>query len=279
MVADSTTSVIKNANGKRKKNENMSTAWCKSMSGLKIPTGIIKKIGGEKKKMNTQKKCTGIILTAIMVASVFAMGVTMVSADPQGATVSFVSETQTPDGTSAGSDVTVGGNITEADLGVDAATDRWAGYYGNVTGTITLGDGSHNLYQWTCPAPTGGVVIASTADSGITWSALANGAAADIDTQWGFSSGMDQAADTFGTNDDYSIGGVSMNTCPAAHTTGSWKTGVIKDASSAASKEDLLSAVNIRNDNATFNSEVHDYEMIVPTNETVSETYYFYLEL
>lgn len=229
------------------------------------------------------KKYTGIILAAIMVASVFAMAMPgIVSALPQGATVTAGTEERATV-VSPGNDTTEGGNLTQVDLDVDSMTERWAGYYGNVTGNISLGDGTDDIYQWTWTPYDEGEVIASTAGSGISWDALENGAATDVDTQWGFSSGSDQAEDAFADFTTFTIGDQTMTDCPAEDTNGAgaFKTAIVKDNTTVTAKTDLLFVCPIDNDGATFNNEVHDFEMIVPTKDAIDQTeqYYFYVEL
>jgi hypothetical protein len=64
------------------------------------------------------------------------------------------------------------GNVTEISMpGSSGITQAWAGYYGNVSGTIQLADGSDNvLYNWSLASPEG-EVFASTNNS-IVWNHL-----------------------------------------------------------------------------------------------------------
>ena len=226
-------------------------------------------------------KMKGLFLSALMVLSIFAMAAVPVSAGPGTTSASGGSSTN-PGPTASTAVTTEGGKITEVDLTADSYTERWAGFYGNVTGTISLGSGSADLYQWTWTPASEGEVIASTDGSGITWASLVNGAASEVDTQWGFSSGSDQAADAFGGSNSFTIGDETMTGAPATDTLGTdaYKTAIVKDNSTVTAKADLLFVVNIINDGNTFNG-IHDFEMIVPTNDAVDQTenYYFYVEL
>lgn len=226
-------------------------------------------------------KMKGLFLSALMVLSIFAMAAVPVSAGP-GTTTATEGSSTNPCPTNSTAVNTEGGKITEVDLAADSYTERWAGFYGDVTGTISLGDGSADLYQWNWTPASEGEVIASTASSGLTWASLVNGAKADVDNLWGFSSGSDQAVDAFGSTDTFTIGDQTMANAPATQTLGSsaYKTAIVNDGANE-SKTDFLFVVNIINDGTTFNGETHDFEMIVPTNGAIDETenYYFYVEL
>lgn len=60
------------------------------------------------------------------------------------------------------------GNITPIDITGYSITQTWQGYYGNVTGTITLSDSSDNvMYNWTLAFPSGEVY--ATTNNTISW--------------------------------------------------------------------------------------------------------------
>ncbi|MBI4438382.1 hypothetical protein HY640_00450 [Candidatus Woesearchaeota archaeon] len=61
------------------------------------------------------------------------------------------------------------GNVTSLILAENFESQSWAGYYGNVTGTIVLNDGSNNtLYNWKLANPTGEVYASNGSD--VSWS-------------------------------------------------------------------------------------------------------------
>ena len=50
------------------------------------------------------------------------------------------------------------GNVTELNISATVVTRGWQGYYGNVSGTITLDDGLNNtMYSWALADPEGEV--------------------------------------------------------------------------------------------------------------------------
>lgn len=226
-------------------------------------------------------KMKGLFLSALMVLSIFAMAAVPVSAGP-GTTSATEESSTNPDPTASGTITTQGGEISNVTLVADSFTERWAGFYGNVTGTISLGSaeaGTADLYKWDWTVADEGEVIASTSNS-ITWADLVNGAAAEVDAAnaWNFDSGSDKAADTFvDDTGSFTIGDATAAAAPLALTEGGYNTGIIKDATTVTGKGDLLFVVSINTGGTTFNGETHDFEMIVPTGAT--ENYYFYVEL
>ncbi len=41
-----------------------------------------------------------------------------------------------------------GGNVTEVNISADLSTSKWQGYWGNVSGSLRLGDGSNVFFDW-----------------------------------------------------------------------------------------------------------------------------------
>ncbi|MBU1959560.1 hypothetical protein KJ680_14250 [bacterium] len=60
------------------------------------------------------------------------------------------------------------GNITELSINATSATKSWQGYYGNVSGKLTLDDSTNNtLYDWTDLEPRG--EIFASINSSVNW--------------------------------------------------------------------------------------------------------------
>ncbi|NYZ76902.1 hypothetical protein H0O02_01145, partial [Candidatus Micrarchaeota archaeon] len=99
-----------------------------------------------------------------------------------------------------GNDTTEGGNITMLNLNGSSLTDRWAGYFGNISGDLLLtdyaGGSASYLYSWSWNSSYGGVVCAST-NSTLGRIDIAGAAGSDIDIAWGFGSVADNGAATF----------------------------------------------------------------------------------
>ncbi|MBN1156162.1 hypothetical protein JXA85_00965 [Candidatus Woesearchaeota archaeon] len=55
----------------------------------------------------------------------------------------------------------IAGNVTELFINITVTTKTWAGYYGNISGTITLDDAYNNtLYSWAIATPKGEIYAA-----------------------------------------------------------------------------------------------------------------------
>lgn len=117
--------------------------------------------------MGERAKIFEIVLIGIMVAAVAAI---VVFADPLGPDNMGRGPSQrrvlstTPKSVPAEA-----GNVTELKMNGTAITKTWQGYFGNVSGRITLADGNNNsLYDWLDANPKG-QVYASNASS-VSWS-------------------------------------------------------------------------------------------------------------
>jgi hypothetical protein len=99
---------------------------------------------------------------------VFFLNISLVLAvEPFGATVNQTSSTRAPPANATGIPA-IAGNVTELTITGSSITQSWQGYFGNVSGTIQLADGSNNvMYNWSLASPEG-EIYASTNNS-IAW--------------------------------------------------------------------------------------------------------------
>jgi hypothetical protein len=192
-------------------------------------------------------------------------------------------------GLTAGNLTTEGGNITNANVNGTSLTDRWAAFWGDVTGAIVLGNRTTYVYQWAWnPASDAGEVCLSTA-SAYNFVNASAAAAADIDTAWSFTSGADQAADTFsGTCSALNF----VHTSVAApikithHSPSTFMTCGIRTEAAGTAKANFAFCTAIQNTSTglNYNNAAANYEIMVPTADgtaspSATETYYFYAEL
>jgi hypothetical protein len=197
-----------------------------------------------------------------------------------GATVTEVGDEARWNGNTTGSVVTEGGNITSANVSSDTLTDRWASFYGNVTGAIILTDlaGTNNVYSWTWNASDGGEVCLSESDAFDFTSAVAGDGAA-IDTAMGWGSGSDLGDLTYtGAGGSITFAGVTAITTADSVTlegSSSFTDVVVSDTTN------LAFCTDIDNSGTNYNGNAAQYEVMVPTNDSVgvTTTYYFYMEL
>lgn len=106
----------------------------------------------------------------ILIFSIFFLMYIAGAVEPFGASVNPGIPGRAPNDTPVGV-AAWAGNVTQLDIGGYSSTQSWQGYYGNVTGTITLSDSGDNvMYNWSLASPRG-EVFAST-NSSITWNSV-----------------------------------------------------------------------------------------------------------
>ncbi|HJX06090.1 MAG TPA: hypothetical protein VJ461_05235 [Candidatus Nanoarchaeia archaeon] len=195
------------------------------------------------------------------------------------------------------------GNITEINLSAISSTKAWAGYYGEITGTITLEDAAgYVFYNWTALEPKGEIYASPNAT--ITWSSIGcfeYGAGITLETAEDWFGMEDDDADginetfTDNSNTYFEVGGVDITaaTCPATQTfqnggkvVGNFENVLLTDGAA------LVFVTFIENDdtnNATdiqgYNGLTHDFQLLVAENghdggpDTTPTMYYFWAEI
>ena len=228
--------------------------------------------------MNTRNIFLGAVIIALFAGALMAIG---------GAAANNVAGSgQAPTrwaGASAGSNNTQGGNITLMNLTVTSLTNKWAAYYGNISGSIILSasTGASNIFAWAYSVSSGGEVCMSTGSAN-TFLSPTNGSVATLDTVFSLS-GADSSANTqnqsncslvlsTGTVQQVTewrhMGNSTFHTC--AITTGG-----------ATAKNNFAFCTNISSTGKWFGSDtgIANYELMIPTVPGAVETYYFYAEL
>jgi len=204
-----------------------------------------------------------------------------------GGTPTVVSESRWA-GSAAVSDTTEGGNITSANISGIVLTDRWAAYYGNVSGSIILGsDTSNVIFTWAWTPASGGEVCLSTNSNFDFTTGPTSAAVADIDNAgaWNFGAVADNATNTFVNGTCANIvfsQSVAAAPIRALHESGStFYTCAIDDGSVVPAKGDFAFCTLIQDGGTAFDATTVDYEIMVPTEygAFATETYYFYVEL
>ncbi len=188
-----------------------------------------------------------------------------------------------------------GGNITLLTIGEQRLTDRWAGFYGNISNNIYLRDNtsSEYLYLWSAnTTDIGGEFCAST-NASFDFAIATSTAAIEVDWAWNFVSGLDIANNTFTYNDcNISIDqdhNTILNTIRAKRDSGSstFSTCVIDTAPMMMGYTPVpgdlafcVDAIQNASTGRNYKNEPVNFEFIVPTNETGTPvTYYFFMEL
>lgn len=203
------------------------------------------------------------------------------------------------------------GNVTALVIDQRRSTQAWQGYYGNVTGTITLDDGNNQtLYDWSLPNPTGEIYASN--DSIVTWNKVycmnvssisinktyngivysINGS--DIELNFGINAtdkdGLNETFNsTYTDTTGFSVGGTLINNVDGC----SMANPYTDEASSSAWQELLLSdntslvfTALVRGDADAYKTgtEPADFQMLVLEDghvgsETATTPYYFFVEL
>jgi len=194
-----------------------------------------------------------------------------------GATVGTEVEVARWTGLTAGSVGTEGGNISGVNVTGATLTDRWAAYFGDVTGNIRLTDsaGTNNVYAWTWTAANGGEVCLST-DASFAFASAVAADGTDIDTAMAWGASADDGVTTY-TGDDGSItfnGVTAITTADKVVLDGSSFTDVV-----VSDGADLAYCTNINSAGTNYNGAAANYEIMVPTALTGVTTYNFFAEL
>lgn len=213
----------------------------------------------------------GIILFLVLCA------VAVIASEPDGATITpGTPQTKTP--TNASSIVAQGGNVTPANLAATSKTKSWQGFWGNVSGNLTLEDNTGDLfYDWNLTNKTGEVL--ASRNQSIDFTTVAGIQTCTVDeTLTG--NGNDRTSKTF-TNAtvNFEIAGVTIT---AACRTFPY----VSSAPSTNYEEIITSATGVTsiyvskiNASATaFDGSTADYQILVPTTKSGTETYYFWVE-
>lgn len=210
----------------------------------------------------------------------------------------------------------IAGNVTELSISGFSTTQSWQGYFGNVTGTITLSDsGDNSMYNWSLASPQG-EIYASTNNS-LAWDYIqcfnfdADGTYADDTLNIGGTSQHGTnlsileemfgiaADDVDGVNETFTLLGTGHNTfytnniefsegeCRSTQIFSNSGTGEDNKFEEVLLYEPTTRSIVftslLNEDILGFDDRTHDFEMLVLENghatDTLTTTYYFWVEL
>lgn len=184
-----------------------------------------------------------------------------------------------------------GGNVTQININALTVTNSWQGYYGNVTGVVTLQDGSNNtFYNWSLTTVQGEVY--ATRASSIAWANTQCANASQITDEQTYlgqtATDSDSVTNTFASNTHPAF---SVSTKALVADNCSVTYGYVNNNSQSSDFVMVLlqSGANIiygtlLNDSVTgFNGQTYDFELLVGENEKTGNLgvtpYYFWVEL
>lgn len=191
---------------------------------------------------------------------------------------------------------TTGGSIATFNLSATIQNPRWKAFVGNVTGSFTLEDASGSaIYDWELATITGRV-YATREGGAIDWSSGITCATSGDLTQENMNmdhdnpdSINDNVTATFDdtTHPQFYVGAtnIAANTCFSINTN-------VNDAAQSAffdevllkdSENHMIYTTILEEDEAGYNGELYDFQMLVPERGTPgftgSTAYYLYVEL
>ncbi len=209
----------------------------------------------------------------------------------------------------------IAGNVTEFNTNTSTITRTWQGYFGNITGTITLGDASNKtLYDWSQSSPQGQIYAVRNAATP-TWSSVVCASQAQLQAE-DVALGVNESHNEVdAVNVTFVVGGapdqiarfgssqltypafwvgstqINANACPVAVMYNSthqpspyFKEVMLSDGSANLIYTGIIAhTLNPYAESDGFDARTHDFEMIVGENghgtDTAVSQYYFYLEL
>jgi hypothetical protein len=257
-----------------------------------------------KKEFNIrEEKSKSLVITLLLMIIILNISSVFSESLPEGPTNLTVvnSSRRTP---AAGRTIeAIAGNVTQLNIVGTTVTQTWAGYYGNISGTITLDDSSNNtLYDWVLTNPEGEIYASESAidfsygniecynytKTGGSYLTLSS-----YETSLGLAADdADGINETFalGTTYDSFYAGTNLidGTCPETqlfNSSGSKNSNQFQEVLlyDDSSNKVVYTAILEETGILGFNNERWDFEMIVSENghtgDTTTTTYYFYVEL
>lgn len=183
------------------------------------------------------------------------------------------------------------GNVTQINITALAITQSWQGYYGNVSGTMTLDDGDNNtFYNWTIASAAGEVYATRT--SAVDFSTINCSNSTHIaaeETSLGQSAtDTDAVSNTFDAtlHPSFDVGSVAFtaNACPSTNAfgpsgaqTNDYFQVLMQDGSANTVYSTLLNGTQ-----SGFNGQSWDFQLLVGEDghgNTATTTYFFFVEL
>jgi len=184
-------------------------------------------------------------------------------------------------GGAAGFVTSEGGNITMVNISSVSLTGNWMGFFGNVVGSIVLGNNLLSMYNWTWN-PTGGGEVCVAQDSSFDFSSSNSTTADAINSAWGFGTASDNATNTF----DQSTCNLSFsqkvvnNTASARLKSSSTFTACAISRGAATNKTDFAYCAGINTAGRNYLNQSTHYELLVPSMAgNTTDPYYFFAEL
>ena len=231
-----------------------------------------------------------IAMTIIIVlGAIIVIGMTT-QAQPQGPTSVQEGPSERYQGSAPYAIDAQAGNVTELSIHATSISRFWAGYYGNITGTIVLANANNDsLYEWDATSPQG-QIYASRNDS-LQWSLVvcANDTLIvqeELDMNMGNSPERINLTFQYQSHPGFWVGSneITANNCKSTNLfddngfqTNAFFQILLQEGQSA------IYTTIIDPETIGFDGNPYDFQMIVPEDgsqgNTETTTYYFYVEI
>ena len=243
---------------------------------MQIISSLCKKLEENMKLINNILSSAVILLLALLL-----MTGTAGAAGFQNTTTTNGSKETDSSQTGYPSNQSEGGYITNIEIWTaNTQTQKWQGYYGNVSGNIYLNSSSdQSMYAWTVDL-NNTFVYATTNSTLPNTASLYNITNSSLDTLWNFSASSDSISNTYlNTTESKTFAGKTVVNPLGATTSAGYSDYVIAGVGSGAVKADVLWAGLINVSKTGFKGQNADYELLVPADSYLADVYYFYIEL
>ncbi|MBR9677123.1 hypothetical protein GOV04_03210 [Candidatus Woesearchaeota archaeon] len=240
-------------------------------------------------KQKETTKTTTIVIALLTVIALMAM--TVLAADPVGpeGTQQSTSTRPVEDYYNATAEA---GNVTEINFTAISVTANWAGFYGNVSGTIVLANSlNETLYDWSAATPSG--QIYASRDNAVTWTSIGCANLAQLTTEQTNlnmpAGGSDNITNTFSNvTDNHPQFTAAGATIPAGgcyetnlHNSTEEKQASLFNEVLLYEGSDIVYTSLLEDSAAGFDTRTYDFEMMVGEDGRAAAVtnYYFYVEI
>jgi len=231
------------------------------------------------------------VVLLMIVVGLFYAGMTSVFG-VQGATSIAAGETSRANFSddSTASLAVQSGNVTQLNITGTAISDHWAGFYGEVSGNMTLSNAAGDVfYEWEGLNAIAGEVFASTSGS-VDWSTIACIGAtgiANLETALGIvPTDADRINQTYtvATHPGITVAGTALSACNTTNAyinTGKDATTFYQILLADTSGDGNPVFTTLINETTTgFDGVTHDFQLLVGEEDSAATTdLYFYIEL
>ena len=232
------------------------------------------------------------IFLIVLLISVINFGFVL-AVIPSGGTITSISNSTAPLDVAQGV-AAIAGNVTEINIVGFSTTQSWQGYFGNVSGTLQLADGSDNvMYNWSLASPEG--EIYASVNNSVNWvgTQCYNNTTftSNLELEYNIlSNDVDGIDETFNMQDHdaFYVNNIliNTNTCMSTRVYGDTGAGVneeFEEVLLTGGSNEVIFASLLEEDILGFDDRSHDFEMLVLEDghgtDTATRPYYFYVEL